>query len=145
MLDANEVSNSTESVIYLTRPAAFSKFGDGFVDDAMDLAKALVTCLTYGMTRSRAMRGRISALSALMAKLNSGAWIGSATAIGEDYRALEMKGVIELKRDTGQRYFMRLRKPEIGELALQVLTVGDASEHSIPNFPSAAVFPLRAA
>ena len=34
---------------------------------------------------------------------------------------------------------MRLLKRDVGQLALQVLTAGDASEHSLPNFPSAAV------
>ncbi len=138
MFDANEVSNATETVVYLTRPAAFAKYGEPLVEDAMDLAKALVTCLTYGMNRSSASRGRIVMLPALMNRLIHGFEVGPALAIGEDYRVLELKRVVEIRNDQG-RCFMRLLKREIGELALQVLTEGDASEHSLPNFAGAAV------
>src|SRR6185369_11221465 len=60
MYDVNEVSNDLEAVMYVTRPAAFGKFGDPFADDALDLAKAFVSCLKYGMTRRNASLGRIS-------------------------------------------------------------------------------------
>jgi hypothetical protein len=139
MYDVSEVSNNQESVLYVTRPAAFTKFGDAFVDDAMDLAKAFVTCLTYGMTRSSAARGRITMLTTLMRRLIAGTWVGPATAIGQDYRVLELRRVIELQHTGGGLYNMRLLKKDVGELALQVLTQGDASEHSLPNFPGAAV------
>ncbi|MFO0722829.1 MAG: hypothetical protein U1E65_03525 [Myxococcota bacterium] len=40
MYDVSEVSNDSESVLYVTRPGAFGKFGDPMAEDAMDLAKA---------------------------------------------------------------------------------------------------------
>ncbi len=139
MYDVSEVSNQTERMLYVTRPSAFHKFSDALVDDAMDLAKAFVTSLTYGRTRSASSRGRIQALSALMRRLLTGDWIGPATAIGQDYQILELRRVIELQHSHDGRYYMRLLKKDIGELALQVLMDGDASEHSLPNFPGAAV------
>ena len=143
MYDVSEVSNDHEAVMYVTKPSAFSKFSDAFVDDAMDLAKAFVTCLSYGMTRSPHSRGRIQLLTLLMKKMINGYWVGPATAIGQDYRALEVRRVVELRDDGSGMYSMRLLKKDIGELALQVLTAGDASEHSLPNFPSAAVSTFR--
>jgi hypothetical protein len=136
MYDVNEVSNETEAVLYVTRPAAFGKFGDPFTDDALDMAKALVACLRYGMTRSSPSRGRIQMLGLLVRKLLNGQWVGPATAIGQDYKVLELKRVLEIRADRG--YFsMRLLKMDVGEMALQVLTQGDASELSLPNFGAA--------
>lgn len=132
MFDVNKIANSTESVYYVTRPAAFGKYGDAFVDDAMDLAKAFVTCLTYGMTRSSSTRGRIRMLELLMRKLIRGDWVGPARAIGEDYKVLEYRRVVQTRDEGGGAYSMRLLKPEVGELALQVLTEGDASDQSLP-------------
>jgi hypothetical protein len=108
----------------VTAPAAFHKFVNPFVDDAFDMAKALVAALSYGITRSSAGRGRIMMPAVLIGKLVSGREIGPATAIGEDYRVLEMKRVIQLRHDSGSRYYMKLLKRDIGELALQVLTQG---------------------
>ena len=36
-------------------------------------------------------------------------------------------------------FHMRLLKKEVGELALQAITSGDISEHSLENLPAAAV------
>ncbi|MBL8624850.1 MAG: hypothetical protein JNK64_26310 [Myxococcales bacterium] len=139
MLDVSEVANEHETQLYVTRPGAFTKFSNAFIDDAMDLAKAFVACLTYGIMRSSPDRGRITMLTALMRKMLTGAWTGNATAIGEDYRVLERRRVVAIRPKPGGYYEMRLLKRDIGELALQVLTAGDASEHSLPNFPGAAV------
>lgn len=139
MYDVSEVSNDMETMLYVTKPSAFGKFSNSFIDDAMDMAKAFVTCLSYGMNRSHSMRGRIQWLTLLMKKLIDGHWVGPATAIGQDYRVLEVRRVVELRNDGGGMYSMRLLKRDVGQLALQVLTAGDASEHSLPNFPSAAV------
>lgn len=37
---------------FLTKPSSFSKYSSSDVDDAFDLAKAFVSSLTYGMTKS---------------------------------------------------------------------------------------------
>lgn len=76
MFDVNAVGNDQGTNYFVTRPAAFSKFSDSFADDALDLAKALVASLTYGMTISSYYRGRIQMVSALMGKLISGGTVG---------------------------------------------------------------------
>lgn len=139
--DVNTVVNSTETTMYVTRPAAFAKYGDPIVEDAMDLAKALVAALMYGIKRSSYERGQITMIDKLLRKLINGGRVGSVRAIGEDYRVLELKRVVQLEHDHGGKYFMRLLKKEVGELARAVLTTGDASERSVPglfNSPMAA-------
>jgi len=136
MYDVSEVSNEDESVMYITRPSAFGKYGDPFADDALDLAKALVACLTYGMTRSPYSRGRILMLNLLLGKLIAGREVGPATAIGQDYKILELKRVVQIRKE-GSGFYMRLLKKDIGEIALNVLTEGDASGLTLPNFGAA--------
>lgn len=139
LYDVNKIGNEYGSHYFVTRPAAFSKFTSTIADDAFDLAKAFVSALTYGMTTSSFGRGRIQMISALMSKLISGAWIGPATAIGHDYQALEMRGVVEVKPSTGSMYTMRLLKPEVGRLALAVIQEGEATSEALGQLPSAAV------
>lgn len=133
MYDVSGVHNQTENVLFVTRPAAFGKYGDPFVDDALDLAKCFVACLTYGMTRSSAGRGRIAMIKTLLRKLIAGNEIGPATAIGEDYLALEMKGVIQTRpeQEGGRLFFMRLLKRDVGELALHVIAEGEATQATV--------------
>lgn len=132
MYDFNEVSNSTEIKIFVTKPAAFAKYGNPFEEDALDLAKAFVSSLYYGMHHSTSGRGKITMLKALMKKLVRGEEVGPATAIGEDYKILELKRVIKLRPEIGTNmYHMKLLKRDIGELALQVLEFGDTTEQII--------------
>jgi DNA-binding transcriptional ArsR family regulator len=127
LFDIHGVQNEKGSTLFVTRPAAFSKFGNPFVDDALDLAKALVACFTYGMTERSASEGRIRMPGALIRKLVNGDEVGGrAPAIGKDYQALEYKGVVKVRRE-GNSYYMTLLKRDVGELALSVLTSGDAS------------------
>jgi len=84
MYDISVVNNDQENVAFVTRPAAFSKYGNPLVEDALDLAKAFVSSLTYGMTRSGHARGRIRMVERLMARLIDGAWVGPVDAIGKD-------------------------------------------------------------
>jgi len=138
MFDVNVVNNDQENVAFVTKPAAFSKFGNPLIEDALDLAKAFVSSLTYGMTRSTYARGRITMIEKLISALIKGRWVGPVDAIGQDYRALEMKGVVEV-RDSGWRgYEMRLLKKDVGQIALEVIRAGDASE-AVLNLPGATV------
>lgn len=139
MYDCNEVSNDFENKFFITKPAAFSKFGNPFEEDALDLAKAFVASLTYGMNFSTNSRGKITMLKALMKKLINGYPVGPATAIGQDYRILELKRVVEIKHDKNNMYYMWLLKRDIGEIAMQVLEYGDATEQSILNLTSSSV------
>jgi len=142
MIDLNQVANDHESKIFITKPAAFSKFGSPFEEDALDLAKAFVASLTYGIVYSGHSRGRINDLGALIRKLLRGLEIGPTTSIGQDYKVLELNRVVELRssKEHPGRYFMRLLKKDIGHLALKVLETGDAaSEESILTFQSSSV------
>ncbi|MBN8641084.1 MAG: hypothetical protein J0L86_04655 [Flavobacteriales bacterium] len=133
MYDFNDVSNSSETKTIITKPSAFSKYGNPFEEDALDLAKAFVSSLFYGMNYSANSRGKITMLKALMQRLIRGGEVGPATAIGEDYRLLEFKRVVAIRPDPDypSRYYMRLLKRDIGELALQVLEFGDANQHTV--------------
>lgn len=138
MYDLNEVSNPRDRAIFVTRPAAFVKYGNAAVSDAFDLAKALVASITYGINRSTRSRGKIRMVDALLNKLIAGDWVGPASAIGEDYKVLETKNVIEVTRDR-YAFSMKLLKKEVGVLARQVIIKGDASEEFLPQFPGASI------
>jgi hypothetical protein len=140
--DISIVSNPQEEVAYVTRPSAFSKYGDSLVEDAFDLAKMFVSSLTYGMTRSSYARGQIRMIEVLLNTLIAGVPIGPVNAIGQDYRILELKHVVEVYQGSkGGRsgYMMKLLKKEVGVLALEVIKNADASEHSLVALPGAAV------
>lgn len=127
MYDINLVANLSGEHGFITRPSAFHKYNDPLADDAFDLAKALVAALTFGMTQSAAGRGRIGSVGALLRSLISGQSVGPATAIGEDYRVLETRGVLRLTKAKTYGFTMRLLKKDIGEMALRVLTTGESS------------------
>lgn len=144
--DINVVSNNKEEIGFLTLPSAFSKFSNSMVDDAFDLAKAFVASLTYGMTKSDYARGQISMIDRLLGALIDGREVGPVSAIGQDYKVLELKGVVSIRHGTkGGRTgpLMRLLKKEVGELALQAIRQGDVSEQSIECLPGAAITKFR--
>jgi hypothetical protein len=127
----NTISNeNAQDSYFITKPGAFAKYGNPFTEDALDLAKAFVASLSYGMSKSPDSRGNIKALQALLGKLIAGRWVGPATAIGKDYTVLEFKKVVELRPDETHpsRFHMRLLKREIGEIALRVLNSGQGSD-----------------
>lgn len=135
-IDINIIGNEQGNFSFVTRPAAFKKYSSAIVDDAFDLAKAFVTSLTFGMTKSRSGRGRIRMIEALMKKLISGNWVGPATAIGQDYKILELRGVIKVERASGGMFHMKLLKRDVGEIAFKVISEGEASSSMITQFPS---------
>jgi hypothetical protein len=135
-IDENSIGNESGTFSFVTRPAAFSKFTNSGADDAFDLAKAFVTSLTYGITRSPSGRGRIRMINALMQKLIDGNWVGPATAIGQDYKVLEMKGVVEILPTGDGLFLMRLLKKEVGQLALSVITEGEAGSTDLLAMPN---------
>ncbi len=147
LLDVSVVSNSTEEVGFLTLPSAFAKYSDSMVDDAFDLAKAFLSSITYGMTKSSYTRGQITQVDALLSALIRGESVGPVAAIAQDYKVLELKGVVEVKQGTKTSFYgqarsgpmLTLLKKEVGELALQVIRQGDASEQSLTALPSATV------
>ena len=136
VFDLNTVSNDSGEHIFITSPDSFHKFVDPMVDDCFDMAKALVSALTYGMTRRHPSQGRIHSISLLLRKLINGDTIGPATAIGMDYRVLEQNRVVHITPDN-HLFNMKLLKKEIGILALEVLTKGDANFTTIDHLPGA--------
>jgi hypothetical protein len=138
-VDKNVVVNESGEFSFITAPAAFNKYERSSVDDAFDLAKAFVTSLTYGMLASAPGRGRITMIELLMSKLIDGGTVGPATAIGHDYRALEMRGVVKVIPHGDGRYLMRLLKKDVGEIALKVIREGEASEQPLLKLPKASV------
>lgn len=135
--DVSEVANQQECVKYVTNPSSFNKFGCTYVEDAFDLAKAFVASLTYGMNRRETGHGRIQMITRLLRKLISGAEVGPATAISQDYQVLEFKGVIRVSPVGNGMSTMRLLKKEVGEIALRIVEDGDASPTSLDLMPSA--------
>lgn len=133
--DVNTVSNDSENAYFITKPSSFCKYGNPFTEDALDLAKAFVSSLAYGMNQSPSSRGRIVMLEALLRKMINGLWVGPATAIGQDYQLLEYKRVVETKpsKEKPGQFLMRLLKKDIGEIALKVLEQGNASEDILLN------------
>lgn len=132
MYDFNEVSNDTHTKIFVTKPSSFAKFGNPFEEDALDLAKAFIASLMYGMHVSSNSRGRIQGFSMLrntLRKLLRGSPVGPCTAIGQDYQVLELNRVIQLEHAGYGMYNMRLLKYDIGQLALAVLEHGDLAEY----------------
>lgn len=133
MYDFSEVSNDIHTKVFITKPSSFSKYGNPFEDDALDLAKAFISSLMYGMQVSTNRRGRIQDFSMLrntVRKLLRGDRIGPCTAIGQDYQVLELNRVIQLEKSTSSMYYMRLLKFDIGRLALDVLEYGDIAEQA---------------
>lgn len=134
LYDISVVSNSTEEVGFLTLPSAFCKFSNSMIEDAFDLAKAFVSSITYGMTKSTYERGKIQMVDDLLNALMNGDSIGPVKAIAEDYKVLELKGVVEVKQGTKKGRIgpmLRLIKKDVGELALKVMKQGDVSEYSL--------------
>ena len=136
VFDLNTVSNDKGEHVFITSPDSFHKFVDPMIDDCFDMAKALVSALTYGMTRRHPSHGRIHSISLLLRKLINGNTVGPATAIGRDYRVLEQNRVVQIIPDNNL-FSMRLLKRDIGMLALDVLTKGDANFAEINRLPGA--------
>lgn len=151
MYDINVVSNEQGEVGFLTKPSSFSKYSSSDEDDAFDLAKAFVSSLTYGMTKSSSSRGQITMIERLLNALIRGEEIGPVNAIGQDYRILELKHVVEIKQGSKRNYngnlrtgwMMKLLKIDVGVLALQAIKQGDISEQSLEFLPGAAVSKYR--
>jgi len=137
VLEVNTVSNERGEHSFVTLPGAFHKFVNPLIDDTFDMAKALVSALSYGMQLRLSSQGRIMSFDWILNALISGRTIGPATAIGADYRVLEQNRVVQLIPADRGMFRMRLLKKEVGELALQVLKRGDANAEAIQVPPSA--------
>ena len=138
LYDMNIVSNEAGDHVFITSPGSFHKFSNPLTEDAFDHAKALVAALTYGMTHSSAARGQIWGIELLLGKLIAGGTVGPATAIGNDYRALELERVVQTE-PAGYGFRMRLLKKEVGIIALEVLKGKNAAAAALETLPSAGM------
>ena len=138
VLEVNTVANESGDHAFVTLPGAFHKYVSPFIDDTFDMAKALVSALSYGMQLRPSSQGRILSFDWILNALINGRTIGPATAIGADYRVLEHNRVVQLIPSAKAGMFsMKLLKKEVGELALQVLKRGNANAEAINVPPSA--------
>lgn len=137
VLEINTVSNEQGEHAFVTLPGAFHKFVNPLIDDSFDMAKALVSALSYGIHLRPSSQGRIVSVDWILNALIAGRTIGPATAIGADYRVLEQNCVVQTFPARGGMYSMKLLKIEIGQLALEVLKRGDANAETINALPSA--------
>lgn len=142
LFDINVVNNNSSSTGFVTLPAAFSKYSTSMVEDAFDLAKAFLSSITYGMTKSYHERGKIRMVEVLLSALVRGESVGPVAAIAHDYKVLEFKGVVQVyagSKNGRSGPMLKLLKKEIGELALQAIRQGDVSEHSLVSLPTATL------
>ncbi|MNJ47225.1 hypothetical protein D3C77_423770 [compost metagenome] len=142
LFDISIVSNNSSNTGFVTLPSAFSKYSNSMVDDAFDLAKAFLSSITYGISKSSHARGQIRMVDALLSALVRGESVGPVPAISQDYRILELKGVVAVaigSKNGRTGPMLTLLKREIGELALQAIRQGDVSEHSLSSLPTAAI------
>ncbi|MER9870688.1 hypothetical protein NKJ35_26535 [Mesorhizobium sp. M0136] len=121
------VSNERGPTEFVTKPEALTKFVPGGLADVLDDAKALASSLTYGIVKSSDIRGRIKDPSALInALIGRGFVEGWAPAIRQDYQILERRNVVQVT-SSSQGHRLTLLKPEIGEMAKDLILRGDAS------------------
>lgn len=126
IIDANIVNSPYGEAIFLTLPSSFKKFSDSnaLIDDVMDFAKAFLSSIYYGMSKSKHSRGKLDTYYFVLKKLINGDEIGCATAICEDYRYLEIKGVLKVRKCPNFGCKMRLLKKEVGEIVFKLLEDG---------------------
>ena len=126
--DVSVVRNERGFTEFVSIPSALAKYIPTGFADMLDDAKALASSITYGITKSHHARGRIRDPSALMSALvNRGYVEGPVSAIKQDYRILERRGVVQVTTSsTGNR--LTLLKAEVGEMASDLILKGDASE-----------------
>ena len=74
--------------------------------------------------KSLSGRGRIREPLLIINALLDGRWVGPCTAIGQDYRILELQGVIRTRHYSGTQYHMSLRQKEVGQLVRDILLYG---------------------
>lgn len=125
LVDPNEINSPYGKAIFITLPSSFKRFSDNsLVDDVMDFAKAFLSSIYYGMNKSYSGRGKIDGYYYLLKKLLRGEEVGPATAICEDYRYLEIRGVVKIRRAEKYGCFMKLLKFDVGQIVFELLENG---------------------
>lgn len=125
LIDGVSVNSDFGEAVFYTTPQLV---GPGIRNwnistDVFNHAKLLLSSLRYGEYKSVASRGAIytsSKMLNIINKLIRGEWVGPCTAIGQDYKLLELDGVISVK-PYGGMFKMKLRQKEVGKLVKQML------------------------
>ena len=125
LLDGITVNSDFGKAVFYTTPQLIGPgIGSWKIStDVFNHAKLLLSSLRYGEYKSVSSRGAIYTSSKMMNivnKLLRGEWVGPCTAIGEDYKLLELDGVISVQPYNGM-YKMKLRQFEVGKLVKQML------------------------
>lgn len=125
LLDGIMVNSDFGKAVFYTTPQLIGPgIGSWKIStDVFNHAKLLLSSLRYGEYKSVSSRGAIYTSSKMMNivnKLLRGEWVGPCTAIGEDYKLLELDGVISVQPYNGM-YKMKLRQFEVGKLVKQML------------------------
>jgi len=126
LLEELEVISNYGNASFVTLPQLrISDSGNlSLLSDIYHKAKLLLSCIRYGQMKSVLGRGKIIDPLLIINALLDGRWVGPCTAIGEDYRILELQGVIETRHHSGTQYLMKLRQPEVGQLVKDMLLYG---------------------
>lgn len=125
LLDGITVNSDFGKAVFYTTPQLIGPgIGSWKIStDVFNHAKLLLSSLRYGEYKSVSSRGAIYTSSKMMNivnKLLRGEWVGPCTAIGEDYKLLELDGVISVQ-PYNEMYKMKLRQFEVGRLVKQML------------------------
>ena len=125
LLDGVSVNSDFGSAVFYTTPQLIGPgIGNWSISsDVFNHAKMLLSSLRYGEYRSVSSRGAIYTSSKMMNIINKlirGEWVGPCTAIGQDYKLLELNGVIKVQPYNGM-YRMQLRQVEVGKLVKQMI------------------------
>ena len=130
--DFNVVGLKNGAETFITSPKAFNKFVSPMNDDSLDFAKRLLASLTYAITKSSKSEKIPHNLKSLLKKLVDGESIGYTSDIESGFHPLKMARIVELVQSTKKPnlYHLKLKKNEVGELALSAIT----DENSKNNF-----------
>ncbi len=125
--EVSVVANENGATEFVMKPASLSKFVPGGLADMLHDAKALASSLTYGIVKSSNVRGAIRDPEVLLKVfINRGYVEGWANALREDYKLLERRGVVTVT-SSERGHKLTLNKPEIAEMARELILKGDAT------------------
>jgi len=129
--EVNIVANEHGATEFVMKPASLSKFVPGGLADMLHDAKALASSLTYGIVKSSHVRGAIRDPEVLLKVfINRGYVEGWAEALREDYKLLERRGVVTVT-SSNKGHRLTLNKPEVAEMARELILKGDATQAAI--------------
>lgn len=125
--EVSSLLNERGETLFVMRPSALVKYVPSGLADMLDDAKALASSLTYGIIKSDYARGQIRDPSVLIgALINRGYVEGPVAAIRQDYQVPERRGVVQVT-PSPKGHRLTLLKPEVGEMARDLILKGDAS------------------